>query len=180
MDENQITVNLQQLSEVLKEIQSVQVELPQEQKDSLLSIQTDLNKLVEVLTPVPLTEEETAQLELQQQEEKERLISIQDNLNELVLSLTPKELTEEELIELDLQEQQQEDFNNSIQTNLIDLNENISYLTEVIETDINQFNELDDLQIKSYGSNIILMYLVLFALFAKGVFSIFSFFGNKI
>ena len=142
MHEDEITINLQQLTDVIKQLEAVKIEIPQEEKDSI--------------------------------------VVIQDSLKQIVTLLTPEELSEEQLKELDSIEKEKEEYDISIQTNLVDLNENITNLTQIIETDIQSYNELDDLQIKAYGSNIILMYIVLFALFVKFVFSIFSFFGNKI
>lgn len=142
MNEETITIDLQQLVQVLEQLENVNVNLPDENVETLENIETSIFEIKEIIEPEVLTEEQLQEIET-----------------------------------LKLEEQ---DFNSSIESNLIDLNNNIISLTTIIEEDINTYNELDELQIKAYGSNIILLFLVVFALFSKFVVSIFKFFGNKI
>lgn len=140
-NEGLISLDLNQLIEVIESLESVNVTLPLEQQEKINVMQEDLSILIELLTPV--------------------------------------ELTQDELLEFETLELNETEFNNSIESNLIDLNNNISYLTEVIETDINTYNEVDDLQTRSHGSNIILLYLVIFYMFVKAIFFIFNWLGTK-
>lgn len=142
LDESTITIDLQQLNDVIEQIETITVELPEEERNNL---------------------------EL-----------IQENLVEINQLLQPVELTEDELLEIDTLKQEELEFNNSIESNLIDLNNNIIHLTEVIEQDINTYNELDELEIRSNWANIILLLVFVFFIFSKGVLAIFNFFGNKI
>lgn len=123
-----------------------------------------------------LSELEAVNVKFDNEVVQEELKLINNNLQEIQELLASEEVEELDTMLLVEEDEEVEDVH---LTQLEELNSNLLALTEELELQ-NQPNELTELQIKGYGSNIIILYLLVFYGFTKFISFIYRFVSNNI
>lgn len=138
----EITINLNDLTQVISELESVNVKFDNE------IVHKELNQINENLVEIF------------------ELLSSEEEIEDYNIDLLENEITEDQEEDLYLKEMKT-------------LNSNMLSLTEEIKK--NELpNEFRELQIKGYGSNIVILYLLVFYGLVKFVSFIFKFVSNNI